>query len=202
MTFLPVYDRAWSSDDYATALSSDRRPAWGTSHRPFRLLFLLTSWLLTIPSPVWADGGLVRLSEKVGGYRITVLTSPTPFRAGPVEIGVLVQEADSDRTIADANVSVEMSRRDDPAGALRGDATTTTLIPAVNFDLSQGGWWRIRVFVAGRFGPAETTLELEADDPLPPWRELSLWIFLPVIPIGFFVVHQWLIRRRDRAGIQ
>ena len=39
------------------------------------------------------DGGTVRLSRCEGGYRITVFTAPTPFRAGPVDISVLVQDA-------------------------------------------------------------------------------------------------------------
>lgn len=162
-----------------------------------RLLFALaTAGTLAGTPAARADEGLVRFSGEVGSYQITVLTSPTPFRAGPVEIGVLVQEAKSNRSAA-AEVTVEISSRDDPDSLLRGKAERDRLIPSVSFDLPKGGWWRIRVLVTGRLGDAEKTFELEADDPLPPWRELSLWILLPVIPIALYVVHQWLVRRRE-----
>lgn len=147
--------------------------------------------------PVRADEGLVRFSGEVGNYRITIFTSPTPFRAGPIEIGVLVQEAQSNRPLPDVNVSVEVSARNDPGSRLRGNADMDKLIPSVRFDLPKGGWWRMKVVVAGRLGEAETSIELEADDPLPAWRELSLWIFLPVVPIALYIAHQWLVRRRE-----
>jgi len=42
---------------------------------------LLYSLLLLTSSPLWADGGAVRLSQREGNYQITVLTAPTPLRA-------------------------------------------------------------------------------------------------------------------------
>ena len=56
---------------------------------------VIVGWLLlgTWCAPAIADGGSMRLSGKKGGYQITVFTAPTPFRAGPVDISVLVQDA-------------------------------------------------------------------------------------------------------------
>ena len=54
------------------------------------------------PAPARADGGTVRLSERQGEYRITVFTAPVPFRAGLVDISVLVQDAVSRTPIPDA----------------------------------------------------------------------------------------------------
>ncbi|MBM4068283.1 MAG: hypothetical protein FJ271_04985 [Planctomycetes bacterium] len=165
-----------------------------------RLYFALaTAWTFVGPTTAPADDGLVRFSGKAGNYQITVLTSPTPFRAGPVEIGVLVQAAELHRPLPDAEVTVEVSLRDEPGIQYRGTTRTDKLVPSVSFDLPQGGWWRIRVAVAGRLGDANKTIELEADDPLPAWRELSLWICLPVLPILLYVAHQWLVRRRERS---
>ena len=52
-------------------------------------------WLLVgaCGEAAWGDGGTVRLSRCEGDYRISVFTAPTPFRAGPVDISVLVQDA-------------------------------------------------------------------------------------------------------------
>src|SRR5262245_54170941 len=102
MTVLPVCDTARFLDDDATELSSDGRPAIGTLFRQIGLLLgLLAAWSAR-PTAAWADGGLVRVAEVVGNYRITVLTSPTPFRAGPIEIGVQVQDPGSGRQLTDA----------------------------------------------------------------------------------------------------
>ena len=58
-----------------------------------------------------ADGGTVRLSEMQGPYRITALTSPNPFRSGPVEINVLVQDATTGDALPDANVRLSLAAR-------------------------------------------------------------------------------------------
>ncbi len=148
-----------------------------------------------------ADGGLVRLSERVGNYRITVFTAPTPFRAGPVEIGVLVQDADTDRPISDVEVIVGIAPRDGSESEKQLPATSESagnkLIRAINLDLPSGGWWRFRVAVSGSRGKAEKTFDLEADDPLPRWAEMAPWIALPLVPIGLYVIHLVLVRRRE-----
>jgi hypothetical protein len=51
--------------------------------------------LFVPPSGLRADGGAMRLSERAGGYRVTVFTDPTPLRAGPVDVSVFVQDADT-----------------------------------------------------------------------------------------------------------
>src|SRR5438445_12119440 len=39
-------------------------------------------------APACADGGTMRISEKKGGFLITVLYAPRPFRAGPLDTRV------------------------------------------------------------------------------------------------------------------
>ncbi|HEV3259998.1 MAG TPA: hypothetical protein VG013_24230, partial [Gemmataceae bacterium] len=51
------------------------------------------SLLSLLPSMAMADGGAIRLSEQKGDYQITVFTAPTPLRAGPVDVSVLIQNA-------------------------------------------------------------------------------------------------------------
>ena len=58
------------------------------------------SFLIFRPSSVArADGGVVRLRQRAGGYQIAVFTSPTPIRAGPVDVSVLVQDAATEECV-------------------------------------------------------------------------------------------------------
>src|SRR5262249_58128830 len=78
------------------------------NHR-FRLILtlLLLSSLIPHPSSLArADGGAVRLCERAAGYQITVFTSPTPLRAGPVDVSVLVQDAATGECMPEARVTV------------------------------------------------------------------------------------------------
>ena len=81
--------------------SSTHADAWNPcqrqdEHASTGLAGVLLGWLFL--RGIWlhgaaADGGSMRSVRKKGGYQITVFTAPTPFRAGPVDISVLVQDA-------------------------------------------------------------------------------------------------------------
>ncbi|HEX4150166.1 MAG TPA: hypothetical protein VHY20_14310, partial [Pirellulales bacterium] len=47
------------------------------------------------PQHACADGGTLRMVQETGGYRITVYTAPAVIRVGPIDISVLVQEAET-----------------------------------------------------------------------------------------------------------
>src|SRR5262245_62779881 len=86
--------------------------------------YLLVSSLILHPSSLaWADGGVPRLSERVGGYRVSVFTSPTPFRAGPVDVSVLVQDADSGEMLPEVRVIVRAVPRGRPEAAVSHSGT-------------------------------------------------------------------------------
>src|SRR3954468_10866690 len=79
--------------------------------------------LLTSFSSVRADGGTVRLSQRQGGYQITVFTAPTPFRAGPVDVSVLVQDARTGQPVPQAEVAIRAAPRGRPSEAILQPAT-------------------------------------------------------------------------------
>src|SRR6516225_11891006 len=79
--------------------------------RPIIMLLLLSSLIPHPSSLARADGGAVRLRERVGGYQIAVFTSPTPFRAGPVDVSVLVQDAATEECVPDARVTLRLMAR-------------------------------------------------------------------------------------------
>ncbi|MGH7222119.1 MAG: hypothetical protein ACRELF_02730, partial [Gemmataceae bacterium] len=151
-----------------------------------------------------ADGGAVRLSERHGEYRITVFTSPTPLRAGPIDISVFVQDVASGEPIAATRVTVRATPRH-PAGESSYHPATTAaatnkLFQAAVFDLSEAGWWDVEIVIEGLREPIEVSFAMEADKPLPRVWEMAPWIAWPVLVIVLFCVHQGLARRKPRAG--
>src|SRR5262249_35760515 len=139
---------------------------------------------------VRADGGVPRLSERAAGYRVSVFTSPMPFRAGPVDVSVLVQDADSGELVPDARVTVRAVPRERPEAAVRrtatADAATNKLYRAAVFDLPEPGWWDMEVTVEGERGSAQVRLAVEAADPPPQWWLLAPWVGWPALAVALF----------------
>jgi hypothetical protein len=149
-------------------------------------------------APAIADGGALRLSGTAGGYRIAVFTAPTPFRAGPVDVSVLVQDASTGEPMTQVPVTIRMTRSGGPDleyPATTG-AATNKLFRAAQFELPAAGRWALQVRVDGRQGPAVIAGELEAAEPLPRWPEIWPWFAWPAPVIVLFSVHQILVRRR------
>jgi hypothetical protein len=164
-------------------------------------------WLTLLSLFVWpssfvrADGGTLRLWERAGGYQIAVFTAPTPLRAGPVDVSVLVQDGTSGEPIPEVRVTIHL-RQDDESLAYpaTGEAATNKLFRAAQLDLPRPGRWAARIAVEGPCGSAEVGCELEAGDPLPPGLQLAPWIGWPALVVVLFGVHQVLVRRRQRPS--
>ncbi len=157
--------------------------------------------LFLFPSLAWADGGAIRLSERQGNYRLTVLTAPTPLRAGPVDVSVLVQDAATGEPVSNVQVMIRAIWRGSPALAIEQAATTEAatnkLYRAALLDLPEPGWYTLEVSVAGAArGEARVHLELEAAEPLPASLSLWPWVAWPVVVILLFGIHQFLVRRK------
>jgi hypothetical protein len=164
------------------------------------LWMLLVSSLLLAPcSFLKADGGTVRLAEQKGSYQVTVFTAPTPFRAGPVDVSVLVQDAASGEMIPAARVTVRAAPRGRPSEVLVTPATTEAatnkLFHAALFELPEPGWWAVEVVIEGSRGSAQVQFELEAAGPLPAWLSLWPWVSWPALVILLFGLHQVFVRR-------
>jgi hypothetical protein len=166
---------------------------------PMSGLLLVSSFILHPSSFARADGGAVRLREQVGAYQVTVFTSPTPFRAGPVDVSVLVQDAATGECVPEARVTLRLTARGSgdileyPATA---EAATNKLFHAAVFQLPEPGWWDVKVAVEGPHGPAFLRFGVQADEPLPRWLELWPWFTWPALAVALFGFHQVLVRRR------
>jgi hypothetical protein len=161
--------------------------------------------LVQLAGDARGDGGTVRLSERAGVYLLTVFTAPTPLRAGPVDISVLVQDARTGRPASVDEVVLRLHQSGERDGALQQAATreqaTDRLLHAAKFDLPAAGRWQAEVCVRGPGGEVVRMFEFQAGEPLPRWAELWVWIFLPVVPVVLFLVHQALRgRNRERRS--
>jgi hypothetical protein len=172
------------------------------TRRALTCLLLMSSLTLRPSSFLRADGGAVRLSEQQGNYRVTVFTTPTPVRAGPVDVSVLVQDSATGEPASDVQVTIAATWRGSPEVTLRHPATTgaatNKLYHAALFDLPEPGWYAVEVSVAGARGEAQAHFDLEAADPPPPWLALGPWVGWPALAVLLFGIHQHLVRRRAR----
>jgi hypothetical protein len=151
---------------------------------------------------VWADGGTVRFCERAGNYQVAVFTSPNPFRAGPVDISVLVQDPATGESMPQAEVMVRLTAH----GSGRtleylatSEAATNKLFHAAVFDLPEAGTWDMEVSVKGPRGPARARFQLEAGEALPPWLDLWPWYTWPAVVIALFALLQVRTRRTARV---
>lgn len=167
-------------------------------------LLLIAAVLLYLPAVLHADGGTVRLSERKGDYRITVFTSPTPLRAGPIDISVFVQDVANGQPIAGARITVRATPRRPGGETTYHPATTRAatnkLYQAAVFDLAEPGWWDVEIVIDGLGEPINVSFAMEADQPLPRVWEMTTWIAWPALAIVLFGVHQGLVRRKTRQG--
>jgi hypothetical protein len=173
--------------------------------RPTTVALLLAPIALAgAPGLAGADGGTVRLSERLGPYQVSVFTTPVPFRAGPVDVSVLVLDAATARPASDVQVMIGVAPVDQPQAMSRYPATSETatnkLFHAAAFDLPAPGRWLVAVSIDGPQGPAQTRFEVSAAEPPPRWIEMGFWIGLPVVPILLFAIYQLLTWRSLRLA--
>ena len=161
-------------------------------------------WLLvgTCVEAAHGDGGIVRLSRREGAFQITVFTAPTPVRAGPVDISVLVQDVITGTPIPEARVSIQLTPRDQSARSMHlaatSDAATNKLLKAAVFELPDPGRWNVQVVIYGNEKAAEVYFELEASGRTPRWPVMLPWIAWPAPMILLFSIHQVLVWRKSR----
>ncbi len=173
-----------------------------TNNAAVRCLWLsLLCVLMGRPSGLRADGGTVRLSERLGGYQVTVFTSPAPLRAGPVDVSVFVQDADTGEPAEGVAVAVRAAPRGRPDEVVGGPATaeaaTNKLFRSALLDLPESGEWEFEATVDGERGQARERFAAEAADRPPGWLEMAPWVGWPVLAVLAFSIHQILLRREE-----
>ncbi|MCE9607291.1 MAG: hypothetical protein K8U03_20590 [Planctomycetia bacterium] len=154
-----------------------------------------------------ADGGTLRLVEQQGKYRVSIFTSPNPLRAGPVDISLFVQEADTAQPVPEAQATVIVTPSDGVGPSSQSPATTEAatnkLLRAALFDLPTANKWDVEIQcevdrerIVGRF-------TMETVEPLPAWLSVWPWFCWPLVAIFLFGLHRLFVARkpagRDRT---
>ncbi len=168
------------------------------------LIAIFTVW--NAPTIACADGGTVRFCEVRDGRRITIFTAPTLLRAGLVDVSVLVQDVGSGNPLLDLPIVVSAYPIADPRRRISAPATTEAatnkLLHAAQLKLPEAGAWRIEVVVEGAQHEPGIRFDLDVAQQPPPWLDLSLWIGWPLLAIGVFAVHQYLVHSRQPFSAQ
>lgn len=157
----------------------------------------LVALLLGACGTAWGDGGTVQVSVAEEGYRVTIMTSPSPLRAGPVDVSVLVQDEGSGATVVDARCEIELRQPERSIRAVASrEAATNKLFQSAQLELPAAGGWTLeaRVIVGNKRIVAST--EITAAGPLPAVNELWVWIGWPAVAVGLFVMHRALVEQR------
>lgn len=152
---------------------------------------LLNAWTATARG----DGGTLRVSQQRGSLQITVFTSPTPLRAGPVDVSVLVQDANSgEARLPTDRIEVQAWRQVEPEMILHCQATsaaaTNKLFQDAQFELPAAGKWEIQVTVDAPQGREDVRFEAEVADRLPRWASMWPWFTWPVLAILLFAIRE------------
>ncbi len=175
------------------------------------LFALLTGVVLANCGNARGDGGTLRLCEVAGPYRISAFTSPSPPRAGQLDVSVLVQDAATGAILPDVDVMVRVASADpslaDQSHATRSIVATqhaapNKLLRAAACQLPAAGEWRIEVLVheprlANSTGETLAAFDVVAGEPLPAWWDMAPWIGWPLAVVGLFAVHQALAARHS-----
>jgi hypothetical protein len=167
---------------------------------------VLTLVLVLAAAQAMADGGTVRAREAVGPFTVTVFTAPQPPAVGPLDVSVLVQDA-NDAAVLDADVGVRLTSADGGTEIAR-DATraaaTNKLLYAAVADVPAAGTWTVDVDVRRGDVRAAVTTAVPVGPASPALR--ALWPYLALPPVGLllFALHQTLSAGRrgvDRTSV-
>lgn len=174
--------------------------------------FLISTFLLVLSSSAFADGGAVLSQQKAGPWLVTLFGSPTPLRAGPADLSVMIQDAATGAPVLDQSVSVKVQATATPGSeawmppcctmkkstgivAATHAAAQNKLLYAANIILPASGP-RDAIIQIGAGDDAEILeTKLEVQPPAPPLS--SYWAFLaaPPLLVGAFALNQRLRRR-------
>ena len=173
----------------------------------------LLIWL-ALTGSLLADGGSVLFQERQGKYEVTVFGLPSPLRAGPVDLSVMVQEVATREPVLDAKVGLSvkplfdasgarevwtppccsMKRSDDSYAATRERAQNKLMYHAL-IPITAEGEWELTVEMRHRNDAHYFVKPLAVAAPRRPM--LTYWplLVLPFVTVGGFALNRYLRSR-------
>lgn len=153
-----------------------------------------------------ADTGQLREVVSGDGMRAIVFTSPTPLRAGLVEVAVAATEAENGAPLDQFELDVEVRgsdwAADVPSMVIGGGPDPSDgFIQKAVLDVPSEGSWELVVEVRSEGRVLRIPVLVSVGAPLPAW-----WQILPIAMSGapfllLVVVRDHLARRREIAGL-
>src|SRR5262249_19145175 len=133
-------------------------------------------------------------------FVVTVFTTPSPLRAGPVDISLLIQSRENQEPVLDCVAFVQL--RKDGAMSIRSEATREAaqnkLLYAAQVKVPESGTWELEAGITHESDSVEIggAISVAPSSPvvLGYWRSLAL----PPLFIALFVLNQWLKRRTSK----
>jgi hypothetical protein len=189
------------NDDVSAETLLMRR--YGKTFTDHVALSLLTAVIISVLciNRAQADGGTVQFSKSSGPFAITVFTTPSPLRAGPVDISLMIQGTDNQEPLLDCIAEIQL--RKEGESSISSEAThgaaQNKLFYAAQVKIPVAGVWEVEAVIRRGDDSAKVSgpISLAASNPvlLGYWRSLAI----PPIFISLFALNQWL-RRRRTAG--
>jgi len=151
-----------------------------------------------------ADGGALQFTRSAAPFVIAVFTTPSPLRAGPVDISLMIQSSENQQPVLDCVAHVQL--RKEGARSIGSEAThrvaQNKLFYAAPMNVTQSGVWELEVAISQGNNSASVTgsITVAPSNPvlLGYWRSLAV----PPVFISLFALNQWLKRRRTAAQIK
>ncbi len=177
------------------------------------LLFILSATL------VFADGGAVIGRDEASQLSTTVFALPSPLRAGPADISVLVQKPGSNDPILDAFVQIAWM----PAALPSENKETKWLPPCCSMESAEmwhpattgnsknkflyaamvpiktSGPSRLAVRVTHGVQTQEFFVDIDARPPYSPALAYWPWLAFPPVAVGLFALRSRLAKQSRRS---
>jgi hypothetical protein len=137
--------------------------------------------------------------ERQGAYRISVFTSPDPLRAGPIDISVLLQDAETGMPITNAQVNVSLTPSSGLGRTIQtvatNDAATNKLLSAALVELPEPGLWDIEITCLAQHNSARVQFSADVGPRSAGWLNMWPWFSWPAAVVIMFVFHRRLVSR-------
>src|SRR5215467_6552917 len=112
------------------------------------MLFVVITCVTFIPVAS-SDGGVLQFTRSAGSFIITVFTTPSPLRAGPVDISLMIQSSENQEPVLDCVASVQL--RKEGSSSIGSEAThqvsQNKLFYGAPLNITESGVWELEVTI-------------------------------------------------------
>ncbi len=169
---------------------------------------MLMSSFLTLAlciAPALADGGRIVMMERHGAYRISVFASPDPLRAGPIDISILVQDAETGKPIPNTQIIVTLTSTGAPCRTIHAvatnDAATNKLLSAALVDLPAPGEWNTEINCSAQQTAFQVHFTIDAGERRLASLDVWPWFTWPAGAIAVFGIHRRLVLPKRSSAL-